>query len=304
MHKKEPILVSVVVLAYNSSDYIIDTLESIKLQTYSNIELIVSDDFSSDNTVTLVNKWVEQNKNRFVRAGMICSSENTGIAPNANRGLDSAKGDWIKYIAGDDILRNDAIESYINYILKNKDAYFIFADINAFSDKVKKIHSINKKFKRTDGFYDMTAKQQYMRLVLFNCGLPAPAAFLYRDSVIKLGGFDEDIPFCEDYPMWIRATKNNNKLYHLSKITVDYRIHDTCATRSGKLLCSSKLVFEKYKSKVVLKYSIWLWLDYYIVLRTGGENRCIEMLRFVSPYYIYCKILKKGYFLNNIRVRS
>ena len=59
-------LVSVAVIAYNSAEYILETLESIKAQTYDKIELIVSDDCSLDGTVEICHKWIDANKSRFV----------------------------------------------------------------------------------------------------------------------------------------------------------------------------------------------------------------------------------------------
>ena len=55
-------LISILVISYNSSKFIIDTLESIKKQSYNNIELIVSDDYSTDNTIELVTNWLKLNK--------------------------------------------------------------------------------------------------------------------------------------------------------------------------------------------------------------------------------------------------
>ena len=61
-------LVSIVVITYNSSKYVLDTLQSVYNQTYKNLELIISDDCSSDNTVAIVEKWLIDNGNRFVES--------------------------------------------------------------------------------------------------------------------------------------------------------------------------------------------------------------------------------------------
>ena len=100
-------LVSIIVITYNSSKYVLETLESAKAQTYQNIELIVSDDCSTDNTVEICHNWIEQNKERFVRTELITVEKNTGIAPNCNRGVKAAKGEWVKLIAGDDVLHQN-----------------------------------------------------------------------------------------------------------------------------------------------------------------------------------------------------
>ena len=106
--EKQP-LVSIIVITYNSSKYVLETLESAKAQTYQNIELIVSDDCSIDNTVEICREWIENNKERFVRTELITAEKNTGIPANCNRGVKAAQGEWVKLIAGDDILYNNCI---------------------------------------------------------------------------------------------------------------------------------------------------------------------------------------------------
>jgi alpha-1,3-rhamnosyltransferase len=71
----------------------LETLDSIKAQTYDNIELIISDDYSSDNTVDICREWLSKHKDSFVSVKLITSDKNTGIAPNANRGWYQARGE-------------------------------------------------------------------------------------------------------------------------------------------------------------------------------------------------------------------
>ena len=103
-------LVSVVVLAYRSADTIIETLESIKKQTYPKIELIVTDDGSPDNTVEVVEHWMKDNKGCLSDMKLVTTEKNTGLPSNINRGLQAATGMYYKGIAGDDYLTEDAIE--------------------------------------------------------------------------------------------------------------------------------------------------------------------------------------------------
>lgn len=83
-------LVFIIVFTYNSSKYLLETLESAKAKTYRNIELIVSDDCLTDDTVKLCKKWIDNNRTRFVRAELIITDTNTGIAANCDRRLKSA----------------------------------------------------------------------------------------------------------------------------------------------------------------------------------------------------------------------
>ena len=109
-------LVTILVITYNSSEFIIETLKSVMLQTYRNIELIVSDDGSQDNTVVLCKDWIEENKERFINTRIIEVKKNTGIPANCNRGLKESKGEWLKYIAGDDVLFNTCIEDCLGFV--------------------------------------------------------------------------------------------------------------------------------------------------------------------------------------------
>ena len=76
MQGKENPLVSIIVITYNSAKYVLETLESARYQTYQNIELIVSDDCSVDNTVEICNNWIKKNSNRFARVELITVNKN------------------------------------------------------------------------------------------------------------------------------------------------------------------------------------------------------------------------------------
>jgi glycosyltransferase involved in cell wall biosynthesis len=81
---EKKILVSIVVITYNSSKYILETLESIKQQTYKNLELIITDDCSKDNTVVLCQDWLDVNKHGFIRTKLITTPPNKLPTININ----------------------------------------------------------------------------------------------------------------------------------------------------------------------------------------------------------------------------
>ena len=82
MNIKESPLVSVVLITYNSDRYVLDTLESVKNQSWDNIELIVSDDGSTDDTIFICSNWLYENKDRFFNTELITVAKNTGIPAN------------------------------------------------------------------------------------------------------------------------------------------------------------------------------------------------------------------------------
>lgn len=105
--------VSVIVPAYNIQDYIVKCLESIANQTYKNLEVIVVDDGSSDNTGKLADEFAE-NDNRFI----VIHKKNGGASSARNRGINISSGDFIGFVDGDDIIENDMYEMLINNAIK------------------------------------------------------------------------------------------------------------------------------------------------------------------------------------------
>lgn len=209
-------LVSIIVITYNSSDYVLETLESCKDQTYKNIELIISDDASTDNTVDLCKQWIKTNQSRFIRTKLIVADVNEGIAPNCNRGLFEAKGVWIKYIAGDDTLLKTCIDTNIE-LSKSNDAAFIFSQVELMKSnrRLEDLFKLGVKISKRDGAL-------YKKLLDCNI-LATPTSFIKRNILIKIGGFDERFPMYEDYPMWIKCLKRGYSFYVSDKKTVVYR---------------------------------------------------------------------------------
>lgn len=121
-------LVTIGVLTYNSEKYVIETLESIKSQTYLNIELIISDDCSCDYTVDRCSEWIEKNRGYFVNVLILTVKTNTGTAGNCNRVLAKSNGKWLKFLGADDLLSPSAIENYVRYVTQNSNVYACFAE--------------------------------------------------------------------------------------------------------------------------------------------------------------------------------
>jgi alpha-1,3-rhamnosyltransferase len=226
-------LVSVTVLTYNSSKYVLETLESIKAQTYQNIELIISDDCSTDNTVEICRNWLDENKERFVATHLIASPVNTGIPANKNRALSKCKGEWTKGIAGDDMLLMNCIENNISIILNNPNINILQTNLNYYENAFSQ-----DKFLRTSNVQDntffkdgVTAKQQLI-MNLYRNRILAPSIFIKTDVIRKVGGYDEDIPLIEDLPFWVKVAKHGYKIDYSEIITVNYRLHNKSVTKT------------------------------------------------------------------------
>ncbi|WP_243348778.1 glycosyltransferase [Parabacteroides sp. FAFU027] len=211
-------LISIIVITYNSSKYVIETLESAKSQTYQNIELIVSDDCSSDNTVELCRDWIKENNYRFVRTKVVTVVENSGISPNCNRGLSAAEGEWVKLIAGDDVLLDNCITDFVSYCQADRECKILVGRLFYWKGDTVTEDKINP-------FYKLSQENQYLRNVK-GSGVPIQASFFNKNSLVGIGGFDEKYKYIEDLPLWIKASELGFYFNFLDKFVVKYRLHD------------------------------------------------------------------------------
>lgn len=303
-------LVSIVVVTYNSALFVLETLESARLQTYGKIELVVSDDCSSDNTADICRKWMIENKGRFVRTDLIVSAQNTGIASNCNRGIQNAKGEWVKIIAGDDILLKSCIQTNIDYSIKN-DAGIVFSRHVWF-----KVNASGKKMTNSDPnsidaywedlnktFFLMNSRSQYLKLLKKNYP-PASTIFINRELLVSLGGFEEMYPLLEDYPLWLKATKKGYKLHFVDTETVLYRKHENAISNYSKLnrtyIVNRYAVYRRFRLNKNTALCIFMHIsenvNYYknlILLKTGKRNLLVYLLTLIDPFYIKDRFFRK-----------
>ena len=242
-------LVSVAVVTYNSSKTVVETLDSIFNQTYPNLELIVSDDCSPDNTVEICREWIEAHKERFVRTEMLTVEKNTGVSANMNRGADACKGEWVKDIAGDDVLLPDCVETYVEYVREHPDAVCVFAKVEVFGGNEDERKYWDSYFSIEQEFFLWSIEEQYDYLTLIGNHIPAATTFYNRLKIIELGvRNDERIPFLEDRPKFINLLKAGVRFDYINKITVRYRLNDSSLWRH------TPEKFAKSQAKVYLYY--------------------------------------------------
>ena len=302
-------LVSIIVITYNSAKYVLETLESAKAQTYQNIELIITDDASQDDTVEICRSWLEENKERFVRTELVTVNENSGIPANCNRGLYASTGEWIKLIAGDDVLLPQCIELNIESILeKNGLVQFSYQEEFIVENEKKRILK-RVPFDSDVAFFEKSAKQQYETLLLGDNIYFTPTSFINRKILIVLEAFDEEFRHIEDYPMWLKLTKNDFKLNFLDRKTVLYRVHsDSIYGSSGHLLVhpsvqKHKAMREKYVYPFITKpyrfdymFKIKLMQIISLLVRNKKTRFTIflsrNLCRLLNPAHFYIQLFK------------
>lgn len=229
MKQNQP-LVSVPVITYNSSATVIETLDSVFNQTYPNIELIVSDDCSTDDTIELCRNWIEKNKGRFVGAKILTVEKNSGTSANCNRAEDACKGEWVKEIAGDDVLLPNCITDFVEYVQEHPESVYVFARIKVFGASEEECQRYEKEV-FDPAFFQLTSEQQLEKLIFDRNYIPSATCFYNRQKKDECGvRNDERIPLLEDWPKWINLLKAGVKFNFVDKVLVKYRISGISTT--------------------------------------------------------------------------
>jgi len=253
-------LVTVVTCTYNSSNYIIETLESIARQTYENIELIISDDASYDDTILKVEGWLQQEeiKKRFVKSKILRVNKNTGVSANANRALKAASGDWIKYIGADDTLLPDCISNNVIHVKDNPNIKVLFSQVNMYINDFMETNFLYTTPDHIDNksiLWDQYDSEiQYKMLLISDRIHFTPSIFLNTDTLKSVGGFDERFKLLEDYPLWLKLTKAGYRLFFMDKITVNYRKHAKAINNTDKQFIVNPNYFKNESFRRIYTY--------------------------------------------------
>lgn len=228
-------LVSIIIISYNSSATILETLDSIYAQTYSNLELIVSDDCSSDGTVSIAQQWAQAHRERFVNCIIHTNPQNLGVPENLNAGIRLSKGHFIKILAADDLLLPHCIEANVSCCQEHQyDNLFSRAQTFCIRD--------GQKVRCNDivmdtAFFLKPAHEQYVDMLIEHRVI-SPTVFITRALLDEMGLYDPRYRFMEDYPMNLRLPKAGHQIHFMDKYTVEYRLSESSLsnTTSGRVV--------------------------------------------------------------------
>jgi|LakMenEpi03Aug12_release.lakeMendotaPanAssembly.Ray.scaffolds.fasta_scaffold334303_2 glycosyltransferase involved in cell wall biosynthesis len=186
-------LISVIMPTYNGESFIKEAIESILIQTYTNFELLLIDDGSSDNTKSILEFY--QNKDNRVR---VILKSHTGATDSQNVGIKIARGKWIARCDQDDISESNRLEVQLDYVNMNPEILLLgsgFTEIDLNGLPVK-IHNYPNKHK--------ILINNLIRIKKF---FPHSSAFYNRDTAIKLGCYNTRFTRADDYDFWLRFSQ-------------------------------------------------------------------------------------------------
>lgn len=218
-------LVSVVIPAYNSAKYIKETLESVLRQTYKNLEIILVDDGSTDDTSLIASEYKKYVKYYY--------QENKGPGAARNFGVNNSNGNYIAFLDSDDVWVPNHIKIQVQFLEKNKNVSVVYGKLlywkknssGEFPD-LKNNHNDCDKFE-----VDPELSGWMYTKMLFGSHVPMNTVVIRRSLFFSLKGFNVDMPRGEDFDFWMRASR-------LTEFAKDknihgyYRLHDSSITAS------------------------------------------------------------------------
>ena len=220
MNKEGP-LVSIIALCYNQAQFCEDTLGSIYNQSYKNIELIIMDDFSSDNSVEKINRWI--NAHQDISIQFIPHNKNVGICKTLNEALKNAKGKYFELIACDDLMHPEKTSRQVSYLeATNNSVAMVYTDALLINDDGSDRYGLF--IQRSRDFEQLPSGKIYDVLLEENF-IPAMSVMIKTAIIKSLGGFDEKLSF-EDHDMWLRLAENHEIHCMADYTSVSYRLHD------------------------------------------------------------------------------
>lgn len=237
-------LVTVICVSYNHAAFVVEALESVKQQTYPNIEMIIVDDGSSDTSAELIDRWVKQNPT----AQFLNLKTNRGYCQAFNVGLGEAKGDYIIDFATDDVMLPEKITEQVAYFQTLDDSYgVVFTDAD-YVDKNGKFLRSHFSYLQEKNLLKQIPQGDVYSDVLKTYFIPSPT-LMTKASVLKsLGGYDETLAY-EDFDFWVRASREFKYAYlpkNLMKIRRNINSMSTRQyTKDDRQLHSTYLVCQK-----------------------------------------------------------
>lgn len=256
-------LVSTIALCYNQAKFAVETLDSIKNQTYQNIELIIMDDCSSDDSVDVIENWINENQ---YPCFFIKHEKNQGICKTLNEAFSHCKGEYLQMIACDDIMLPEKTALQVDLMNEQPDdVAVIYSD--AYLIKEDGSPHYGWFIQRYKQFSDVPSGNIYEELLKGNF-IPAMSVLIRTKVIEEIGGWDEDLSY-EDHDCWLRVAQ----LYEFTfmpKPIVKYRLHSANLSKSIQWNDSYFKIYHKNIANPVTKINIYN--KFFDLYKNGQEN--------------------------------
>jgi glycosyltransferase involved in cell wall biosynthesis len=227
----EHALVSVIIPCYNGARFLEEALRSALAQSYPEVEIIVVDDGSTDNSPEIAQRFPV----RYIR------QENRGLTETRNRGVRESRGSYIVFLDADDRLKPEAIEAGVRLLERRPECAMAVGDHTFISADGTHLAGSRKDCLPAH-HYEALLKSNFIEMI---------SSVLFRRRVYdEVGGFDTKLRVAEDYELYLRIARSYPICCHPA-VVAEYRIHDTNASRNSEMMLSMTLRVLKSQARYV-----------------------------------------------------
>lgn len=203
-------MLSIILTTFNGATrgYLGFAIESVLNQTYKEFELLIIDDGSSDNTKLFCEKYLSDNRVKYIY------QENKGLAGARNTGISNSKGKYICFLDDDDVWKKNKLQKQVDFFEQNQDIGMVYTNLELIDEVGKVI-----------GYQKHTANGDIYKELFFENIVDAPSSCMIKKEVFeKVGNFKEWMKSAEDYEFWFRIAKEY-EIYSINEPLVEYRVH-------------------------------------------------------------------------------
>ena len=206
--------VSAIIPTHNRSQTVLRALRSVYAQRIPVNEVIVIDDGSSDDTAARVQA-------AFPGVNLICQTQH-GVSHARNRGIDAAQGEWLAFLDSDDEWLSMKIETQLDAVRNNPSSRICHSN-EIWIRNGRRVNPMDKHRKHGGWIFEHC---------LPRCAISPSSVLLHRSTIEEFGAFDESLPVCEDYDLWLRMTAALPALYIAEPLVKKYGGHSDQLSRS------------------------------------------------------------------------
>src|SRR4051794_32475030 len=241
-------LVTAFVGCYNHSRFVEECLDSVRHQTYPKLQVIIFDDCSKDNSVSVIENWLKKHQLDWQ---FIPHTRNMGICTSLNEVLRLARGKYISMVAADDVWQPDKTSRQVEMMEQMpRDVGVVYSDAFQIDENGD---TLPQMFIEAHREFDVPPEGLLFDVLWEGNFIPAMTTLIRRDCFTKVGTYDEDLCF-EDWDMWMRISRIFRFAYDKAA-SAKYRVVSTSAFRT---------MFEAMRTSVELlkvKYLLRGWLN-------------------------------------------
>lgn len=299
-------MVSILIPVYNNYQYLYDAIDSICMQDYFNIQVIISDDGSSVFPEEEIRRYIDKkNTGNIIEYTILTTNENVGTVKNMNKALMCADGDIIVPLAADDVFFDkNVISNYVKAFKEKGSMYdVIITQIGHYDKKLKNLLYYMMKDRHIALVEEGNQAKLYEELCK-ECFLPAVGSAYKSDIFLKEGKFDEKYVLVEDWPFYFKLVRHNVRFYYGGFTSVKHRdggtSHSTKDRFSPVQIVYRTDIYNVIKNEILPNYENYApQIDKRII--TDVKNKIVlhEFIYYLRDLSIINKII---WFKKNIRI--